>query len=196
MNIKGYTLIEVIIALAIFAIIGTLSVGLLSRAFDTKARLSAQITPLSDVQLAITRINQDAAQIVARAIRDHDMKKIPAFVASAQNIEFTRGGFVRPNEKTPESTLRRVALSCENNQLVRKSWAKLDGFIRDKPQKQILLEHLDKCGFSFTSSRHTWSDEWRGGDVLLPSSFKLYLSIKNLGEIAPIFIIPGGTHVD
>ncbi len=196
MNIKGYTLVEVIIALAIFAILGTLSVGLLSRAFETKAKLAAQINPISEVQLAATRISQDAAQIVARGVRDHDMKKIPAFIASAKSIEFTRGGFVKLDEKAPQSTLRRVALSCEHHQLVRKTWPELDGFSRDKPQKQILLSNLDKCGFSFTSTRHTWSDEWRGGEQSLPSSFKLYLNIKELGETAFIFGVPGGAHVD
>ena len=193
---KGYTLIEVIIALAIFAIIGTLSVGLLSRAFDTKARLAAQINPLSDVQLAATRISQDASQMVARGVRDHDMKKIPAFFAHADGIEFTRGGFVSLDKTAHQSTLRRVGLSCEHHQLIRKTWPELDGFSRDKPQKQILLSNLENCGFSFTSSRRTWSDEWRGDDLLLPSSFKLHLKIKALGETALIFIVPGGAHVD
>ena len=193
---KGYTLVEVIIALAIFAIIGTLSVGLLSRAFDTKTRLAAQINPLSDVQLAATRISQDAAQMVARGVRDKDMKKIPTFVADADGIEFTRGGFVRLDPTARESTLRRVALSCEHHQLIRKTWPELDGFSRDKPQKQMLLDNLENCGFSFTSSRHTWSNEWRGEERLLPASFKLHLNIKDLGEIALIFIIPGGAHVD
>ncbi|MCH9757238.1 MAG: type II secretion system minor pseudopilin GspJ [Gammaproteobacteria bacterium] len=192
---KGYTLIEVIIALAIFAILGTLSVGLLSRAFDTKARLAAQIEPLSDVQLAVIRITQDASQIVARPVRDHDMKKTPAFTTTTNGIEFTRGGFIQLDKTISQSTLRRIALSCENHQLVRKTWPDLDGFTRDKPQKQILLEHLTHCGFSFTSSRHTWSDEWRGGDTLLPSSFKLYLNIENLGEIALVFQVPGGADV-
>ena len=193
---KGYTLIEVVIALAIFAILSTLSVGLLSRAFETKNKLASQISPLSDIQLMATRISQDAAQMVAREVRDQDMKKTPAFVANIKYIEFTRGGFVSISPKDHQSTLRRVALSCENHKLVRKTWPKLDGFERDKPQTQTLLTHLERCSFAFTSSRRRWSDEWRGDDNSLPSSFKLYISIKDMGEVGLVFAIPGGRNVD
>ncbi len=193
---RGYTLIEVVIALAIFAILGTLSVGLLSRAFETKTKLATQVSPLTDVQLAATRISQDANQMVARAVRDQDMKKISAFVATTQEIEFTRGGFVSADKKPTESTLRRVALSCENHKLLRKTWSKLDGFERDKPQTQTLLTNLERCSFAFTSSRRRWSDEWRGDDNTLPASFKLYLEVKDIGEVALIFAIPGGSNVD
>ncbi len=193
---KGYTLVEVIIALAIFAIISTLSVGLLSRAFDTKARLKHQIEPFTNIQLTVIRIKQDAEQMVSRAIRDQDMKKIAPFVASDNGIEFTRGGFIKLDKKAPQSTLRRIAIQCEKKQLVRKTWPVLDGFARDIPQKQVLLDHLERCGFSFASSRHTWSNEWRTGDTHLPSAFKLYLAFEELGEIALVFSVPGGSDVD
>ena len=149
---KGYTLIEVIIALAIFAILGTLSVGLLSRAFDTKTRLAHQIQPVNEIRLAASRITQDSAQIVARPVREQDMEKRPAFIANTSGIEFTRGGFVALDNATSESTLRRVALTCEGSELIRNTWSKLDGFDASPPQKQILLSHLKQCHFSFASS--------------------------------------------
>ncbi|MDF1678655.1 MAG: type II secretion system minor pseudopilin GspJ [Legionellaceae bacterium] len=193
---KGYTLVEVIIALAIFAIVSTLSVGLLSRAFDTKARLKHQIEPFTDIQLAVIRIKQDAAQIVSRAIRDQEMKKVVPFFATSHGIEFTRGGFIKLDEKAPQSTLRRVAIVCEKGKLIRKTWPVLDGFSRDTPQKQVLLDQLEQCGFSFASSRHTWSDMWRTGDTALPSTFKLHLVFKELGEVALVFSIPGGRDAE
>ena len=198
-KIKGYTLIEVIIALAIFAILGALSVGLLSRAFETKARLAHQVGPISEVQLTASRITQDAAQMVNRPVRDSDMKKIDAFAATTARIEFTRGGFIEPLEQKKQnkkSTLRRIALSCEDNTLVRYTWPILDGFDDSTPQKQILLDNLTDCHFAFAAAHHTWSDQWRAGETNLPPAFKLYLNLKNLGETALIFSIPAGKHID
>jgi general secretion pathway protein J len=190
----------VIIALAIFAILGTLSVGVLSRAFDTKARLASKIEPLTELQLAETRINQDVSQIVARAIRSEDMNRIPAFLASASSIEFTRGGFVHlshnDTSKTPQSTLRRVALRCENSKLVRDTWETLDAFNQDAPQKQILLNQLNTCSFSFISSNKTWSSAWHADESVFPTAFKLHVDIKKLGKITLVFMIPGGSHID
>jgi general secretion pathway protein J len=193
---KGYTLIEVIIALAIFAILGTLSVGLLSRAFDTKARLANQIQPVNEVQLAASRITQDSAQIVARPVREQDMQKRPAFIANTSGIEFTRGGFVALDNSPSESTLRRVALNCEGSELIRNTWSKLDGFDASPPQKQVLLSHLKQCYFSFASSNQTWSDAWHEEKSSLPTAFKLHLNFENLGDIALIFNIPGGNNAD
>ncbi len=196
---QGYTLIEVVIALAIFAILGTLSVGLLSRAFDTKARLATQIEPLSEITLAATRIKQSASQIVARPVRDQDMNKIPAFVANTNQIEFTRGGFIQLeqiNQAPKKSTLRRMALSCDGSNLIQSTWSVLDGFDQEAPQKQVLLSHLKSCSFAFPASHKTWSDAWRGDENTTPSAFKLYLNFKDLGEIALIFQIPGGIEID
>ncbi|MDX2347037.1 MAG: type II secretion system minor pseudopilin GspJ [Legionella sp.] len=188
-NSHGYTLIEVVIALAIFAILGTLSVGVLSRAFDTKARLATQIEPLNHIQLAIARITQNAAQIVARPVLNQDIKKTPAFVGNTHSIEFTRGGFI----STP--TLKRMALSCEDGNLIQSTWLTLDKFDETPPQQQILLSQLTQCYFTLLSQDKTWSDTW-GENNTLPAAFKLHLNIKSLGEITPVFIIAGGMHAN
>ena len=185
-----------IIALAIFAILGMLSVGVLSRSFDTKARLAEKIEPLTELTLAETRINQDVSQIVARAVRAEDMTKIPAFIANASKIEFTRGGFIRLDPAAPQSTLRRVALRCEGRKLIRDTWPELDGFNPDAPQEQILLNNLNHCSFSFISSNKTWSNEWHADESTFPGAFKLHMDIQDLGEITLIFMLPGGLHVD
>jgi general secretion pathway protein J len=188
---KGYTLIEVIIALAIFAILGTLSVGLLSRAFDTKARLAAQIEPLTELQLAATRITQDMSQIINRPVLNQDQKETPALIANADGIVFTRGGFVRFNPKASDSTLRRIALSCNGQALVRKTWPKLDAFDSTPPQTQTLLSSLTHCSFSFMSRDKIWSNQWEKETTPFPAAFKLHLGLQDFGQITLIFMIPG-----
>lgn len=188
----GYTLIEVIVALAIFAILGMISVGLLSRTFDIKNRVDEALTPLSDLNLALELIRHDAHQIVNRAVYDAEVKQHPAFYSTNHAIEFTRSGYLPLSTPQNPSTLRRVGLICKNNQLVRLSWPVLDRFNAAQPNEQVLLSDISVCHFSFATDKQ-WTDTWRpSAEKPLPSAFKLHLNLKQLGEAQFIFIIPGG----
>ena len=200
----GYTLIEVIIALAIFAILATISVGLLGRAFDTSARIKAQIEPLTDLQLAVTRMNRDIVQIVERGSS--------SFIGQTNYTEFTRGGIVNPDEEEAKSTLKRVALLCENNEkLVRKTWARVDPLSPDDFQEQVLINNLESCEFSYLAKGNTWVSDWpmtttqsqaqsqaqsQKKPPPFPRAIKLKLNLKNFGDIPLLFVIPGGSRGD
>lgn len=192
----GYTLIEVIIALAIFAILGTISVGLLSRAFDTQARLEAQMEPLSALQLAITRINRDTSQVVERGTS--------SFAGDANHVEFIRGGIIIPDESEAKSTLKRVALVCENNEkLIRKTWRRVDPVSPSDFQEQTFINNLESCNFFYLGQDNTWLSEWpmattssRKTPPPFPRAIKIKLTLKNLGDISLLFVIPGGERGD
>ena len=190
----GYTLIELIIALAIFAILGTISVGLLSRAFDTRARIENQMEPLTELQLAVTRINRDVAQMVDRGAL--------SLIGHTNYTEFTRGGIVNPDEEDAKNTLKRVALVCGNNEkLIRKTWARVDPLSPNDFQEQALMNKLESCEFSYLGKGSTWVSDWpmttaspREKPPPFPRAIKLTLTLENLGEIALLFVVPGGNR--
>jgi general secretion pathway protein J len=190
---KGYTLIEVIIALAIFAILGTISVGLLGRSFDTSARLKAKIDPLAELQLAVARMDRDIAQIVERGSS--------SFVGQTNYAEFVRGGLVIPDESEVKSTLKRVALLCGGDaELIRKTWTRVAPLNPDDFQEQALMHHIESCEFSYLDKDSTWVSEWPMAPTEastdkpppLPRAIKLNLTLKNFGSIPLLFVIPGG----
>ncbi|MDF1683373.1 MAG: type II secretion system minor pseudopilin GspJ [Legionellaceae bacterium] len=198
MTKQGYTLIEVIIALAIFAILGTISVGLLGRSFDTSARLKAKIDPLAELQLAVARMNRDITQIVERGTS--------SFIGQTNYAEFVRGGLVNPDEDEAKSTLKRVALLCDNNsELVRKTWTRVDPLNPDDFQEQALLHHIDSCEFSYLGTDNTWVSEWPMApeestaspskkQPPFPRAIKLNLTLENFGDIPLLFVVPGGSR--
>jgi len=190
---RGYTLKEVIIALAIFAILGTISVGLLGRSFDTSARLKAKIDPLTELQLAVARMDRDIAQIVERGSS--------SFVGQTNYAEFVRGGLVIPDENEVKSTLKRVALLCGSDaELIRKTWTRVDPLNPDDFQEQALMHHIESCEFSYLAKDSTWVSEWpmaqteksKDKPPPFPRAIKLNLTLKNFGDIPLLFVIPGG----
>src|SRR5688500_612047 len=121
----GFTLMEILIALAVFAILATITSSSLFYAFNTKARVAEQINRLTTLQLAIIQMERDSQQIVLRTVHGNEMQTFPVFIGEPQYLEFTRGGIANPNHEK-RSTLKRVAFLCQNNKLLRRTWPILD----------------------------------------------------------------------
>ncbi len=197
----GYTLLEIMIALAVFALLSTITASAMYYAFDTRTRVNVQANQLNAIQLALTLIARDTEQMVDRAIRGNEIRLFPPFVGRSHYLEFTRGGLVNPNEIEPRSTLQRIAYACIGNQLIRRSWESLDTPNRNHPQDKIILDHLKQCSFSYLATNHQMLPEWREYAVqqnqkkeTLPIAIQATLTISDWGNMSLLFAIPGALY--
>lgn len=158
---KGFTLIEILIALTVFAILATITSSTLYYAFNTRTRVNAQAERLNALQLAISIIQQDTSQTVERAIRGNEMRLFPIFVGQPQYLELTRDGVVNPNSAEKRSTLERVALVCQDSKLLRRTWNTLDPIDRNIYKDKVLLDNLSECHFNYLNQNLQLLSEWR-----------------------------------
>ena len=197
----GYTLIEVIIALALFALVTTLSATVIKQAFDTRAQLMATTDRLHAVELVVSLLQRDSAHITNRAIRSTDKQLFPPFIGESNYLEFTRNGIVNPNAMQKRSTMKRVALLCEQKRLIRRTWLSLDAPSHHKFMDKILLDNLEHCTFSYLSQTQEQLSEWRPyalgkkqSKTVLPSAILLRIKPEKLGQATLFFIIPEGLY--
>jgi general secretion pathway protein J len=200
---SGFTLIEVLIALAVFAILASITSSTLYYAFNTRTRVNEQSERLSALQLAISIIQQDISQTAERAIRGNDMRLFPIFIGRPDYVEFTRDGDVNPGSVEKRSTLKRVALVCQNNSLLRRTWDTLDPFDRNTHADKVLISHLSDCHFGFLNQSLQVFPEWRADAVnqdqnkeSLPKAVQINLNVKKLGELNLLFTIPGALYAN
>lgn len=200
-TIKGFTLIEILIALTIFAILATITSSTLYYAFNTRTRVNAQSEQLNRLQLAISIIQQDTTQIIERAIRGNEMHLFPFFVGMPDYVEFTRDGQVNPNSNEKRSTLKRIALVCQKDRLLRRTWFSLDSIDRNKYNDKELLNQLSECHFNYITQSSQVLTEWREQALTqnqkkepMPKAIQLNISIKNWGKMNMLFIIPGALY--
>ncbi len=193
---RGYTLIEVMVALAVFAILAAITSQALYHAFDTRARVNQQASQLNELQLAMTLLMRDTQQMVERPVRGNEMHLFPPFVGQPQYVEFTRGGLVNPQGKERRSTLKRVAYLCEGLTLVRRTWENLDSLNRKQYQDKIVLDNLKECSFAYLSQARQLLPEWREYAIqqnqkkeTLPIAIQLTLT-PHWGNMSLLFIIP------
>lgn len=188
MKNRGFTLIEVLVALSIFAILASITSTAMMHAFNTKERLAQQSNQLHTLERAILLFKQDVQQILIRAILTDEFHSFPPFIGQPHYIEWTRGGVVNPMGTDQGNTLQRVAFLCKNGQLYRRHWQVLDGPHRKQYHDQLLLDHLTHCQFQFVTQNKQMLPVFR--EETLPQAIQITLEFTNWGKMSLLLVIP------
>jgi len=162
----GFTLLEIIIAVGIFAVISALAYGGLNTILRGTQQTEAAADALQRLQLGMSIIQQDLAQITNRPVRNEYGEREGAVVSPGtfgRLIGFTRRGWKNPAER-PRSTLQRVAYRLEENRLIREYWPQLDTAPGSETIETTLLCHLGK---PHNSSSLSWRRAPVSGPYLL-----------------------------
>ena len=199
---RGFTLIEILVALTLFAILAAITSSAMYHAFNTRQRVSLQAERLNALQLTISLIKQDMENVAGRAVRSQDLRLLPALVGQNNRIDFTRGGFPNPKGASQRSTLQRIALLCQKNKLIRRTWETLDTPTPGVFQDRILLRNIDHCYFAFLDTNLEVLNTWQSGPLsenappqsLLPTAVQVNITLPGWGKGVFLFLIPAAVY--
>ena len=200
-NRGGFTLLELLVAVAIFAVLSAMAYGGLRNVIDNSQQTETAMQRLQQVQLAILKISRDLTQLSARSIRD-EYGNFRNSILTVQGddifIEFTRGGRRNPAELL-RSHLQRVAYKIEENTLSRLHWPHLDRTQEMLPYESVLLEGVESASVRFLDNNNEWHDEWPplsatgqtdGGTTVL-SAIEFTVVLQDWGELVRLFMVSG-----
>ena len=208
----GFTLIEVLIALAITAFVATIAYNSLSTVLTgvESARQTAQRS--YEINRAWMIISRDLRQFVPRPVRDEFGDTEPAMLggrAARYALAFTRAGWFNPNE-VARSELQRVDYRVEDNALWRDSYAVLDRAPDTQAQSVKLLDNVESLDTAFLGAlsevrpgddgvaleTRNWSENWVADtstpDASLPPpvAVELRLYLEDWGEMRRLYALP------
>ena len=204
---RGFTLLELLVALAIFAMISVIAYGGLNYSLETNAALAHERERQRELALAFLRIEDDLAQARARPIRDIDGSERQAFegrpvdirALGLASLEFTRAGIPITSLQQPHSDLVRVGYRLTEGKLERLLWPVLDRAPTTEATSHPLLSAVQELSLRFLSQGE-WSGEWPplvsgGGNtpntVTLPQAVEIRFTLEDLGEITRVFQVNG-----
>lgn len=139
---SGFTLLEMVIAMAIFAVIMIIVMGGLNMVMRAQEKVSVRAKRLGEIQMAMAVLSRDLRQIVPRPIRDNNGELKDALIVDRTNpirLEFTTGGLANPQATYQRSTLQRVGYGLDKTWLVRYSWPVLDRVANTVSSERHLL---------------------------------------------------------
>ena len=146
-KILGFTLVEILVALLVFSVVGLLSARLLSQSVDNQNNLQDRGQRLAEIHRAMRVLQRDILQLSRRKIRDAQGEELPALIVSDQGaIEFSRVGWRNPLRQ-PRSEVQRVGYRWQDEKIVRGYWLALDRSYDAEPAFQTLLEDVETIEF-------------------------------------------------
>lgn len=184
----GFTLVEMLIALAIFGMITAAGVALLTltvRTQETSSRLLDQVGTLRRLDALLTA---DLAQAAPRLSRDRDGHVRPAFIGGAGDRELLLALVRRGGD---EGIVQRVEYRLRAGRLERLAFAQIDGESRAviapllAGVRQIRLRYRDREG--------GWSATWSPTDpTRLPRAVELVSASQSQGVVRQLILVGGG----
>lgn len=199
---RGFTIIEFVAAMAVFAVLAIMGYGSLKTVVDSRQAVESTSDNIRSLQRAFHLIAQDFEQFHARPVRNAFGDPQPAVSGQdSGSVELTRGGWPTPFD-LPQSGLVRVRYDLEDDILVRSSWVVLDRAQDSQPIKSPILQNVEAIKFRYLNDQSEWKDTWpenspqsnsgigtqqtakpAGHLIEIPRVVELSLSVKDVGEI-------------
>ena len=190
---KGYTLIEVLVALAVFGVLSVMAYMALGQTLSNADLLGERMERLQAIQRTIRYLDSDLMQAAPRPVRgllgDGYEPAIRSSFASEYALEVTHGGWTNP-AGLPRGTLQRSAYRIEDGELIRYHWRVLDRTINNEPIETVLLDGVESIVFRYLTSDGEGSEQWPpanvpgpGGFRLRPRGVEIVLTLTDEGEI-------------
>ncbi len=192
----GFTLIEVLIVLGIFAIIGLIGARIVERVLANNETLSERGGRLLEVQRAMQILQRDLLQLSGRGVRDGLGDPVePLLIGADGMIEFTRFGWRNPLGR-PRSDLQRVGYVLQDDVLYRAYWMVLDRAPDSEPQLQQMLTGVEQIEFSaldVSGNEHSfWPPEgdYRNDPSLQLAAIVLHIDVAPFGVVERVWTVP------
>ena len=201
-RMRGFTLIEILVALAIFSLMAVMLFGGFIAVSNQVDWSRARAARLQQIQTTMLYLARDFSQLQPRPVRSElgDFKEA-ALSADARNIylaTLTRGGWSNP-AGIPRSTLQRVAYQLEDRQLVRLDWQVLDRLPGTEPRRTEILDDVDEVIIRYLDAQLEWHENWPplGSDDAVAAwlraiAVEISLDLSDHGRITRLLEIRGG----
>ena len=189
----GFTLLELMVALAIFGLIAAAGVSVMAYAADSQGVLRERLDRLGEFQRARALLRTDLSQAAVRLVRRADGSSARnAFVGGRPGEAGPLFAFVRRGHENPAASARAsleyVEYRIVDGRLERSARTAVDG--ATPPPARVLLEGITDARVAYFTG-DTWNDGWHGGATSLPGAIELELELDAIGHVRQRFLLPG-----
>ncbi|WP_300544292.1 type II secretion system minor pseudopilin GspJ [Maricaulis sp.] len=205
---SGFSLIEVLVSVFILAVIGAISVSLMSASLTARDVNHEALDRTAMLDRARTLLREDLGQVALRPVRDADGYRAGEIFAGDDNgiavsgphrgerviLSFTRHGRPNPGLLLPRSSLVHVDYVVDEDRLIRRARDYPDATDRTRLAEQVLLEGIEDVRLELLVGA-AWSRRARlaaSGEGVLPSAVRLSYGWPPLGEMEHVVLTPGG----
>ena len=159
---SGFTLIELMVALLIFAMIAAAGVSLLSFGVRAQAAAKTRLDATADVRRMSMLLANDLAQAVPRLSRDANGGQLRAFTGNDGRSDplvlgYVRNGWTNPDAQS-RSSVQRVDITLVAGTLSRQGYATTDGSVAGTGL--MLADKVTNLTMRYRDRKGEWHPRW------------------------------------
>lgn len=189
---RGFTLIEMLVALVIFAAMAAITWSALSQIARTRNALAAEQDRFALIVRTMSDLERDLRQAISRPLRGNYGEPVAAVLGTSNRIELSRLGFANPRAE-PRSNIERVLYDIDNKKLRRGRYAVLDRAAGSAPQWRDMLDQVGDFRLRYLGNDGAWRELWPPRDTpldQLPRAIELRLQLDDFGELRRVVALP------
>lgn len=192
---QGFTLIEVLVAIAIFATMSVAAYQVVNQVQRSDSVSLKQTEQLNQLQRAMVFLNNDFRQIAARDFRTNGSDPSSQYIeyqdylldSDGKGVMFTHYGFFNPLQQFPRGEVTKVGYRVKDKVLQRVWWRYPDTPAGDKGEVTPLLSGVEAFSLRFYNGSE-WVEEWDEANKL-PKAIEVDLTLEDYGKIKRIYLV-------
>ena len=195
--VRGLTLIELLVALAIFSVLSGVAYRALTVVLESRGRIEQETGKWRELAMFFARLEQDIAAAVPRPVRDATQRVVPAFVGNAAALRLeegvillTRTGFAA--DPAAVDPARRVGYRLRGGVVEVLTWNVLDQAPASEPRASAVLHGVQAMELRYLDRRGQSHAAWPpagGRDALkaIPAGVELAITLASGERISRLF---------
>ena len=193
MNREGFTLVEVMVALAIFALISAAGVLVLSQVVEARFGLQANTARVAELQRTLAVLKSDLAQAAPRATRGPSGRPSSVPVVAGQGagdpvLTLVRAGWSNPDGEARPS-LQKVEYRIADGRLERRTYRYLDGAAAGPVQ--VLYRGVSDVSVTMIQRGGEAPAYMASRELPLPDAVRVRMTLKGYGPVEQVFLVAG-----
>ena len=194
LKIRGFTLLELLVAMSVFSILASIAYGGLSAVLTNNDHHERVSQRLSALQTTYVFLQRDIEQAIYRSIRVDETQKLPALYSIPNEdllLELTRTGWQNPLEQQ-RSELQRISYHINDGKLYRGYWNSIDRTQNAIQHETLMLSDFKSIQIRFLDTENKWHSVWPpyGKDDpndQLPIAIETTIDSDGFGSIVRLF---------
>lgn len=192
---QGFTLLEVLIAIAIFSVISLTSFTIFDAVLKGDETSKVRSQRQNELQRAFMIIERDLLQISRRSARLNGevanttlLQTATDVVDGEQALAFVRHGWTNPGLLLPRSDMQMVAYQITDETLQRLHFNFVDAVVGEEPKIRPLISGVTSLKFEYYDGAK-WLESWQRNE--LPMAIAIEIETRDYGIIHRQFLVPG-----